>query len=215
MEAANLKAMPRNEFGKKAMRRLRATGMLPGIIYGHKETPEAITLSAHDLDTAITHGAHLVGLEMGGKTTQYLLKDIQFDHLGTTPIHVDLARVDLDERVEVKVPIVLRGEPKGVHEGGTLDQQLIDLNIECVVTQIPGEIRIMVDHLGLGEAVHVKEVKLPEGVLAQHEPDEVVCVVRAAMGAEEEAAEEGEEGSAEPEVISRGKETSEEESDKG
>jgi large subunit ribosomal protein L25 len=211
MEAATIKASARRTFGTKATARLRQTGMLPAIIYGHKETPEAVALAVHDVELALARGAHLWKVEIGGKQTQYLLKDVQFDHLGTAPIHVDLSRVRLDERVKVKVPIELRGTPAGTHEGGVLDQMMFDLEVECLVTEIPDKIRLMVDHLHLGKAMHTKEVQLPDGVRALGHADEIICMVRAQTAAAEEAVTPAAEteGAAEPELIRRKEETEE------
>lgn len=211
MEAATIKAAAREAFGKKATARLRQSGMLPAIIYGHKLEPEAVALAVHDVQLAIGHGAHLWKVEIGGKQTQYLLKDVQYDHLGTAPIHVDLSRVRLDERVQVKVPIELRGTPAGTHEGGVLDQMMFDLDVECVVTEIPDKIRLMVDHLHLGQSLHVKEVSLPTGVNAVGHADEIICMVRAQTAAAEEAVTPAAEteGAAEPELIRRKEETEE------
>lgn len=211
MQAATVRAEARNAFGRRAMSRLRDTGMLPAIIYGHKLEPEAVALAAHDVELALAHGAHLWKVDIGGQETQYLLKDVQYDHLGTNPIHVDLARVNLDERVHVKVPLEIRGTPAGTHEGGVLDQMMIDVDVECVVTEIPDEIRVNVDHLHLGQALHVKELSLPSGVKALGHAEDIVCIVRAQTAAALEGAEEEAEaeGSAEPELIRRKEEEEE------
>jgi len=205
-----IQAKPREAMSKKANRRARQAGWLPGIIYGHKEEPVPVLLPMHDLELAVQHGAHILEVDLGEKREQVLLKEVQYDHLGSKMLHVDLTRVSLDERVEVTVQLVLRGTPKGVTEGGVLEQPLSDLTIECVVTQIPEVIRINVSELGVGEMLHVRDLELPEGVTALTDPETVVCLVRA-LGeeAEEEAAEEAEPGAAEPEVIGRGKEEEE------
>jgi len=207
MESTTIKAAAREARGKKAAAKLRATGMLPGIIYGHKEEPRAVALPAHDVELAVTHGVHLLRVELDGRSEQYLLKEVQYDHLGAELIHVDLARVSLDERVRVKVPVELKGTPKGVHEGGILDQMIVDLDVECLVTQIPDQIRVVVNDLGVGQAVHLKDLEPPPGVRALGNPEEIVCMVRmlaTAAAAEAPAAEA--EAAAEPEVIGRGKE---------
>jgi len=207
-----IQAKPREAMSKKANRRARQAGWLPGIIYGHKEEPVPVLLPMHDLELAVQHGAHILEVDLGEKREQVLLKEVQYDHLGSKMLHVDLTRVSLDERVEVTVQLVLRGTPKGVTEGGgVLEQPLSDLTIECVVTQIPEVIRINVSELGLGEMLHVRDLELPEGVTALTDPETVVCLVRALgeEAEEEAAAEEAEPGAAEPEVIGRGKEEEE------
>ena len=134
---------------------------------------------------------------------------MQFDHLQQEPIHTDLMRVDLDERVRVSVAIEFRGEPHGIHEGGDLLHILTDLDIECPLLSIPEVLRVRIDHLGVGQTLHVRELELPEGVTTHHNPEDVVVTVRAKRGglgaaAEEEEAEEApKETGAEPEVIGR------------
>ncbi len=196
--------------GKKANQRLRAEGWLPGIIYGHKQNPVAVLLPGKELYTALHNGAHVLTVNLGGSSEQVLVKEVQYDHLSQNMIHVDLTRVDLTERVEVSVEIILRGTPKGATDGGVLDQTLSEMDVECVVTQIPESVRVNVAELGLGQALHIKDVPLPDGVKALGDPDTVVCVCRVLGEELEAAAEEAEGGAMEPEVISRGKAEEEE-----
>lgn len=204
MERMTVKAEPREPSGTRAARVLRATGRLPVVIYGHREAPETVSLSRHDVEVALAHGARTLEVEFAGKIGQYLIKDVQYDHLDHEPIHLDLTRVDIDERVTVRVGIEPRGVPKGVSEGGVLDQHMADLEIECLVTEIPNTLHPFVTELGLGESLFVKDLELPPGVKALADPDERVTTVRTLMEAPEpEAVEEGEEKTAEPEVIGR------------
>ena len=127
-------------------------------------------------------------------------------------IHVDMARVDLNERVKVMVQIVLRGTPKGATEGGVLEQVLAEMEVECVVTQIPESLRVNVADLGVGQALHLKDVPLPEGTVATGDPDTVVCgLPRAGRRAGGRGGRRrGEAGAVEPEIITRGKAEEEE-----
>ncbi|MBN1490989.1 MAG: 50S ribosomal protein L25 [Phycisphaerae bacterium] len=203
MELAQLTAESRKAAGSRAAARLRKEGKLPGIVYGHKEEPQAVALSLHALELALQHGAHLLELNLDGVTQQVLIKEVQYDHLGTTPVHVDLARVSLDERVNVKVSVELRGTAKGIKEGGILDLTLADIEVQCAVASIPETLRVDVSELGIGQSLHVRDLKLPDGVEAMDAPELVVCTVRMPITAEAvEAAEEGE-GTAAPEVIGR------------
>jgi large subunit ribosomal protein L25 len=199
---AKIKAQTRTATGTRAARRLRGQGLIPAIIYGHKETPAAVVLPEHEVELALEHGSHLLEVDLDGSTSQCLIKDVQYDHLGHKPIHVDLARVSLDERVQVAVPIELRGTPAGVSEGGVLDQILMEVQVECLVTQIPESIRVRVGALGLNQTLRVRELELPAGVTALVDGEEPVCTIRP-LG--EEPAEAPVEGPAEPEVITREK----------
>jgi len=211
MEITRIEGEQRTPGNRHANERLRARGLVPAVIYGHGQPSETVALSRHDLDLALSHGAHVVALRAGGRETQYLVKDVQYDHLHKTPIHVDLMRFDANERVQVKVPIELRGTPKGCQEGGTLVHILTDLEVECLVTQIPERLRVAVDHLGMNESVHVRDIALPAGVQAVHRADDIVAIVHPPRGttAEELAPVEAAEGAAEPEVIAKGKEQTE------
>lgn len=205
MEPNTLKAMPRTCLGTRHARRERDAGLVPAILYGHKETPQAVSLSAHDLAVQLAHGSRVLTLEMDGKEGQYLIKEVQHDYRHPVPIHIDLMRVAKNERVTVDVPIELRGTPKGVSEGGMLEQMLNEVEVECLVTQIPESFRPLVTELEVGASLTVADLEVPAGVVVKAAPDERIAMVR--VLAEELVAEEveGEESPAQPEVISRAK----------
>jgi len=198
---AVLKATPRSELGTRKVRRLRAQGLIPGIIYGHGQDTQSITLDRHDVDLAILHGARLLEIELDRKKQNVLLKEVQYDTFGQEVLHVDMARVSLDERVEVTVPVVLRGIPAGVNEGGTLQQTMAEVRIECVVTAIPEEIRISVAAMQVNDSLHARDLPLPEGAVLSDDPDTVVCSVTVLVEVEEKVEGEAAAGAPEPEVI--------------
>ncbi|HPD31963.1 MAG TPA: 50S ribosomal protein L25 [Phycisphaerae bacterium] len=204
MEIAQLKAETRQGVGSAVARRLRKAGKLPAVLYGHGQRPENLVVSAHDVQNLLEHKTHVLELLVGSGKQQVLIKDVQFDHLGLKPIHVDFARVSMTERVEVSVPLDYRGTPVGVTEGGTFDAAIVDIEIECLVTEIPESIRVNVADLKIGDFLHVKDLVLPEGVKPVTPGETIICSVRA-KAAEEEvvAAAEAEEGPAEPEIIGR------------
>ncbi len=210
METVTLTATAREKIGTRYARRLREKGQIPAIVYGHGEDPEPIALSTHDLGVELQHGARVLELALGGKKSPFLIKDIQYDYLGTTPIHLDLMRVDLDETVTVRVGIELRGTPKGVADGGVLDQHMADIEVECMVTNIPDTLTPLVTHLGVGDSLLVKDLQCGFGVTPLADPDDRVATVTmlAAEPEEEEKAPEGE--ATQPEVIGKGKKEEEE-----
>jgi len=216
MATATLEAELRQIGGTRAARRLRRDGKVPAIIYGHGETPEPIAVNAHELSLLIEHGAHLLELNVNGSPRQVLIKDVQFEHLGIRPVHVDFVRVSAHERVRVKVPVELKGTPAGTLEGGTLEHELVDLEIECLATEIPASIRVSVTDLGVGQSLHVRDLVLPENVTAVPPAETIVCAVRVKKEVEEVApAAPAEGGAAEPEIIGRKeKEPAEEEDEK-
>src|ERR671927_604278 len=148
-QAAQVTAKPRSELGSRANKRLRETGFVPGVIYGHKEAVVPVTLPKKEVTNHLNHGAHLFDLALDGKSEKVLVKEVQYDHLGIEVIHVDFARVSLDEKVEVTVPLELKGEPKGEAEGGVLQQIISELEIESLVTDIPDVIRHNVSEMAL------------------------------------------------------------------
>src|SRR6185295_14941275 len=200
-QTANVTVKPRSELGSRANKRLRDAGFLPGVIYGHKEAVVPITLPRKEVVNHLKHGAHVFDLAVDGKSEKVLVKEVQYDHLGMEVLHVDFARVSLDEKVEVTVPLELKGEPKGEAEGGVLQQIISELEVECLVTEIPDKIVHNVSEMALNDVVHIKDLKLPPGVKVTQDEDLIVATVKEI--AEEEAAPAVEGESAEPEVIGR------------
>jgi large subunit ribosomal protein L25 len=198
--AVVFKAQARREAGSRSARRLRAQGLIPGIIYGHQQDPQPVTLNEHEVELALQHGERLLEVRLGRKKHNVLIKDVQYDTFGQKVLHVDLARVDLNERVEVTVPIVLRGTPAGDAEGGVLHQVLNAVSIECLVTAIPEEIRAAVGELGIGDTLYVRDLPLPDGATLLDDPDASVCTV-SVVAEEVEAPAEEAPAAAEPEVV--------------
>ena len=152
--------------------------------------------------TYLDRGPFLFDLAVDGKSEKVLVKEVQYDHLGQEVLHVDFARVSLDEKVEITVPLELKGTPKGEAEGAVLQQIVAELEIECRVTDIPKEIVHNVADMEKDSELRVKDLKLPPGVRALQDEDLILAMVKEI---EEAAPAEAvvEEGAAEPEVIGR------------
>jgi len=197
-----LKTEKRDRRGSKDAERLRKQGRVPAIVYGHKEENEAITLSHDDLLSAIRHGARVVDLQTGRGTEKALIRELQWDHLGKDVLHVDFYRVAADERIEVTVPLELRGIAPGVTAGGVLEQALHSVQVECLAINIPASIRVNINELQLEGAIHVRDLVLPPGVKVLDDPD--ALIVHVAKPPEEAPAAAAEAAAtAEPEVIGR------------
>jgi large subunit ribosomal protein L25 len=206
--SANVTAEPRTQLGSRANKRLRDSGKLPGVIYGHKQAVLPITLPKKEVVNFLEHGRHLFAVSLGGQSENVLVKDVQYDHLGMDIIHVDFARVDLNERVEVTVPLELKGEPKGAAEGGVLQQIISELEIECLVTEIPDVIRHNVSEMELDSVLHIKDLHAPAGVKLLQDGELIVATVKEIVEAvAPEVAEAASE--TEPEVIGKKKEDEE------
>ena len=207
-QAPQIQASKRDQLGSRANKRLRDAGQLPGVVYGHKEAIIPVTLPKKEVVNHLNKGAHLFDLTLDGKAEKVLVKEVQYDHLGLEVIHVDFARVSLDEKVEVTVPLELKGTPKGEEEGAVLQQIVNELEIECLVTDIPDKIVANVTDMVKDSVLHIKELKLPPGVRILQDEDLIVATVKEIE--EEVAPEAAAEGAAEPEVIGRKKEEGEE-----
>jgi len=206
---AVLKATKREAVGTRQVRRLRESGVVPCVIYGHGQEPQSISLPEHEVELAIHHGDRLLEMDLDGAKQNVLVKEVQYDTFGQRVLHVDLARVDLDERVEVTVEIVLKGTPVGVsEEGGVLQQVASEIQIECAVRSIPEQIVARVGEMKLNDHLTMGELALPEGATLLEDADAVVAIVR--MVAEEAEAEPAEGEEAEPEIIGEKKEEEEE-----
>lgn len=201
-ETPVLKAQPRDRLGTRYARRLREAGRLPAVIYGHKTDPVAVSLDEKEVLTTLKHGTHVLNIALeGGATETCLIKDLQFGYLGDNVVHLDLARVDLDEVVEVKVHMHFVGQPEAARKPGVvMVHDLTELEVRCKVRDIPGEIRV--DLGQMEEDFHAKDVKLPAGIGLVTPADTMVShieIVREELDASPEAA--TTESAAEPEVL--------------
>jgi large subunit ribosomal protein L25 len=188
--------------GKRVARHLRKNGVIPAVLYGHKQDTVSVTLSAEELAHAIRHGARVVDLQTTAGVETAQIVELQYDHLGKEILHVDFKRVSRDERIKIDVRVELRGIAPGVTGGGVLDQPLHSLEIECLAIAIPDSIRVSIAELQLDQAIYVKDVKAPEGVKILSDPDAIVVHVTAKV-VEPEPGAEAAPTTAEPEVIGR------------
>ena len=203
MEIATLEATKRQELGTRAVRRLRRTGLLPAVLYGRRRDTVPLSVARKEMERVLAAGTRMITLDIGGVQELALLKDIRYDSFGDELLHVDLARVAMDEKVTVRVPVVLHGLPKGVVSGGTLDHVVQDIEVICFPQDIPDRIRVEVAHLDVGQMVYVRDLPAPAGVEFDLEPETPVAVVHAPVAAKEEVPAEAAAEAAEPEVIGR------------
>src|SRR6185436_9717165 len=210
MASAQLSAIPRDGTGKGSARSLRAKGQIPAIIYGHGREPLALAIDTRELEkllSKISAESTVIELAMDGKTARTLIREIQRHPFKRQILHVDFQELVAGEKVTVRVPIILTGIPDGVRqEGGVLDQTLRELEVEVDPSDIPNHIEIDVTPLGIGNSIHVSDIKLPEGAEYTGDEDASVCVVSAPRAVVETvAATEEVEATAEPEVIRKAK----------
>lgn len=203
-----LVAQRRTKLGTSANRRLRASGLVPGNIYGHKQDAISVTFPAKETSALVRSTHRVVELELDGKTETAILRETQWDHFHTELRHVDFMRVDANERVKVDVDVVLRGTAAGELAGGVLEHSLHMLHVDCLAINIPEAILVKVQGLQIGQAIHVKELDIPTGVKVLNNPDAIV--VRVVQPIIVETAPAAEAVAVEPEVIKKEKKTAEE-----
>ncbi len=205
METKTLEIRRREQTGTTYARKLRQAGRVPGIIYSHEDAATVpFSVGYHDLEVELLRGRRVLSLSLEGQTQSYLIKELQYNHLGNEYEHIDLASVKMDEKVTLKVAIELKGTPKAAAEGRVLEQVLNEVEIECLASDIPNVIRVTVTNLEESESLTVGDLDLPDGVKAMQDATDVVATFRT-VAEEAEPTETAEEAPAAPEVITKGK----------
>jgi large subunit ribosomal protein L25 len=227
---AILDAVKRNTKGKNEARRLRAAGKIPATLYGAQKAgdqpaPESVSFDPKPF-MRILHSKSgfntLITLKLEGTAdTRVLVKNVQLDPITHHPLHADLYRVNMDRKITVTVPILLKGESRGVkQDGGVLDFVHREIEVEVLPANIPDSIDVDISDLGIGDSVHVRDLAGNAAWTPVSDPDMMILhivvikvveeVVAAAPGAEGAAAapaagSAATAGASEPEVIKKGK----------
>ena len=208
-QQANLQAATRTQTGKGAARSLRREGKVPGVIYGHGRTPEAVTVETAALTkmlVGISAATTIVDVAVDGRSpVKALIREIQRDALRPAQIlHLDLYEVKADEAITLEVPVHLVGIPDGVRNfGGVLDHSLRELEIEVLPADIPEHVELDVTALTIGHSLFVRDITIPKARIL-NDPDTPVCSV-VAPRTEEAPAPTEEAAPVEPELIRKPK----------
>jgi large subunit ribosomal protein L25 len=209
-----LKAEPRTNVGRSAVRQLRARGLIPAVIYGGKDKPQPLQVTARDINTMMSHASGenvLVELEItgDGSTRTALVQEVQHSPVGGEIRHVDFHAISMDQMIQAEVPLEPTGTAVGVKTfGGLLEQSLRALAIECLPGDLPDRITVDVSQLNIGDSIHVRDIQLPPGVAPKVQPDLTAFSVVAPI-VEEAPVVEAEAAAAGPEVITEKKEEGE------
>ena len=194
-----LEVVPRTSGGSRESRRLRRAGMVPAILYGHGGKCVELAAKREAVEAVVRHGSRFVELT-GAVKEGAIIRELQWDAMGSDPLHVDLLRVSKTDRVKVKVPVDLKGECPGQRAGGILNLVLHEIELECTADAIPDHVHAQVGHLEVGHSIKVHDLQLPKGAKALIDGDETVVTCMLPTKKAEEA---GVAGTAEPEVIGR------------
>ena len=218
MEQISVEARPRDDRGKNAARRLRRQGQVPGVLYGGEGKSITLAVNAKQLAAIMrSESGHntIFKVKLATGNQPAMLKDWQVDPLHGSLLHVDLLRVAMDVRMHVMVPVHTFGEPQGVKlQGGIFEMVTREVEIECLPSDIPGEIRVDISELMIGKQLRAGDLPIDTAkIKLVTDPQRVVAHVVALRAEEEKPAEAvaaEAAAPAEPEVIKKGKKEAEE-----
>jgi len=204
-ETITLAAEKRERTGSRYAQRARSAGKLPAVVYGHKEDPVSVALDSKDALSHIMKGEKVFELNIEGAKQHVLLKDLGYDYLGNNIIHADFARVDLNERVDVKAHLKFVGEAQGLNTVGALMlHPITEIELNCTVINLPDQIEVDVSGMEVGDIIHASDVKLPlDSMKLVTDEDAIVAqIVLKAIAADDDGeASEVSADDASPEVI--------------
>jgi large subunit ribosomal protein L25 len=193
MQRVELEVTGREATGKGAMRRMRAAGAVPAVVYGSGSEPMVLKVDAHALDLVLRQGANqLIDLKGAGKARLVLLRELQRDPVSQDLIHADFYQVDTKKKIHVSVPVHLEGKPHGVEMGGVLEPLAREVEVECLPLEIPDPFQLDVSALDIGDSLHASDLEVPEGVVLLVEDDLSIVHVIAPRVVEEETEDEEE-----------------------
>jgi large subunit ribosomal protein L25 len=207
--SAKLKARPRQEKGKSATRKMRAAGRIPAVVYGHGDETRMVSVDTHELEllfSKVHYENTIIEVEIEGEPApvKTLVREVQSHAYRPLVLHVDFQQVHAGEAIQVQIPVRLHGTAVGTRSGGVLMQVITDLDVRCMPDSIPESIDIDITHLGIGDAIHLRDITLPAGVEPQVEADRTICsITPPAVSAVGTADEDETASSGEPEVIGR------------
>jgi large subunit ribosomal protein L25 len=216
MATASLNASVRTETGTGVARKLRQAGSVPAVIYGHGREPQSLTVNTREVDRLLQQhsaGSTVIELSVEGKVAKTLIREIQRHPFRRTIVHIDFQELVAGEKFTVNIPLRFVGTADGVrNSGGILEETVHQVHLRVDPSSIPSHIDVDVTPLTIGHSIHIRDLKLPEGVAILDEPGATVCVCTAPKTATEAApGAEGEAGAAEPELIRKAKAEGEEE----
>jgi large subunit ribosomal protein L25 len=211
MEAVVLNAFLRKDTSKSARNTARKNGLVPGIFYAKKDEPIPIQVTQNSINPLVfTSETHLISLHVEGhEDHECIIKDVQFNPVTDKIIHFDLLGLTKGEKIQLEVPISLQGDAVGIKEGGVLQHLLHKIDIECLPKDIPQHLEVNVTHLGIDDAIQIKDLNF-ENIDILNAEDAMVVLVSHPKKEKEPTTEDALEEPAEPEVISKGKSSEDE-----
>jgi large subunit ribosomal protein L25 len=210
MANATLSATVRNGSGTGDARKLRQTGSVPAVIYGHGRDPQSLTLNTRDFEkllTTISVSSTVIDLSVGGKSARTLIREIQRHPFKRSIVHVDFQELVAGEKITVNIPLRFVGVAEGVRNGGgILEETMHQVHLRLDPASIPDHIDVDITPLTIGHSLHIRDLKLPEGVTILDDQGATVCVVTAPKTEVVATPAEAVPGAPEPELIRKAKE---------
>ena len=176
---------------KSFVKNLRQNGEIPGVYYSN-DSKESIPFMVNQkvLREALKSNAQVYKINVGNKLRDVIIKSMQYHPMTEEIVHIDLYGVDMDTKVTVKVPIIIIGQAIGIKEGGVLNQNMTELDIECLPSDIPQNIEVDISDLGLGDALRLENITVSETLALVGESDALIASIVAPSKQEEVESEE-------------------------
>ena len=150
----------RESVGKKSTKAIRREGKIPSTLYFKGDEPESIAIDKIKLYQALKSDQRVYEVELSGESQYVMVKAVQYHPVTDEIVHLDFMRVRRSEKMTISVPLVLIGKPVGVTEGGILSQSLNQIEISCFPTNVPEQIEVSIDHMGLNESISIADVSI-------------------------------------------------------
>jgi len=208
-----LQAQPRVGGNKNDARRIRRDGKIPAVLYGAGKEARSVSVDPRQVSRILHSEAGyntIFDLTLDSERTKAMIIDWQYEPIKGALLHIDLKRIAMDQRLQVHVPILLKGEAEGVkQQGGILEQVAREVEVECLPGDIPTAIEVDVSHLVFGKVMRISDLPQPEKVKFLSDPNQpvahIISVKEEAAPTPEAVAAEAAAAPAEPEVIKKGK----------
>jgi large subunit ribosomal protein L25 len=179
MAVHTLETTERVKTGKEAASKMRHSGYIPAILYGHKGTKN-LSVKASDFEALFEEiGEHsIITLKIADKQkAEVIVKDFQLDPVKRSIIHIDFFEIEMGKALRTAIPVKVEGVSSGVKKGGILETFIRDIEIECLPKDIPDHISVDVTNMEIGDSIHVKDLQIAENLRVISNPEQVVLIV--------------------------------------
>ena len=179
MKGYKIEVQKRELSNKKSfVKELRKQDGIPGIYYSH-DSKESIpfTISQKILHEALKSDTQVYQITVGGKDRDVIIKSAQYHPVSDKMVHIDLYGVRMDQKVTVKIPIILIGQAEGIRAGGILNQALTELEVSCLPSNIPQNVEVDISNLDIGDSIRIEQVSVPENVEIEGELDLLIASI--------------------------------------